>query len=168
MKQKVLLIIFVLSSFIAQSQTSNIVTAKEFDSFKINDITLSDINKTGGKQASVEAKLGTATSFKADENENYYYFVFKGLKIDFSMTGKSKPYVESYEINGSEFSLTIKSVAITVGDNISKLGNPVFSVGRNGSKSILYTVCEDCDSFVNIEFDQTTNIITKISYMDMS
>ena len=168
MKKKLFIFILLISNFVAKSQTSNIVTASEFNGFKVNNITLSDLNKTAGKQSSVEAKLGTVTSYKVDENESYYYFVFKGLKIDFSTMGKSKPYVESYEINGNEATFTIKGITITVGDNISKLGNPVFSVGRNGSKSILYTICEDCDSFVNIEFDQTTNIITKISYMDMS
>ena len=168
MKQKITLIIFILSSFIATSQTSNIVSSSDFEAFKINTIALKDLKKTKGKQPAVEALLGAVTSYSVDENESYYYFIFKGLKIDFSTMGKSKPYIESFEINSNESSLTIKETSVTIGDNISKLGTIVFSLGRNGSKSILYAVCEDCDSFVNIEFDQTTNIITKISYMDMS
>ena len=167
MKQSLLLFIFLISSFIAKSQTTNIVTSSEFNTIKINNTTLADLKKTKGKQAIVENLLGEVTSYSVDENENYYYFVFKGLKIDFSALGRSKPYIESFEINSNESSITLKDTAITVGDNISKLGTVVFSVGRNGSKSILYSVCEDCDSFVYIEFDQTTNIVTKISYMDM-
>ncbi len=168
MKQKITLIILVLTSFIAKSQTSNIVTASEFDAIKINTTSLTDLKKTNGKQSAVETLLGPVASYSVDENESYYYFTFKGLKVDFSTMGKSKPYIESFEVNSSETTFSIKGITITVGDNISKLGTTVFSVGRNGLKSILYTACEDCDSFVNIEFDQTTNIITKISYMDMS
>lgn len=167
MKKNLLLFIFLISSFIAESQTTNIVKSSEFESIKINNTVLADLKKTKGKQASVENLLGTVTSYNVDENYYYYYFVFKGLKVDFSTLGRSKPYIESFEINSNESSLTIKNIVVTIGDNISKLGTVVFSVGRNGSKSILYSVCEDCDSFVYIEFDQTTNIITKISYMDM-
>jgi len=168
MKQKIFLIILVLSSFVARSQTSNIVSSSDFDAIKINTTSLKDLKKTKGKQPAVEALLGVVTTYSVDENESYYYFTFKGLKIDFSTLGKSKPYIESFEVNTNESSFTIKDTTVTIGDDISKLGTVLFSVGRNGSKSILYTVCEDCDSFVNIEFDQTTNMITKISYMDMS
>lgn len=167
MKQKIIICLLVISSFVAKGQTSNVVTPLEFDAFKINNSTLSELKKTQGKQASVEALLGTVTSYKADENEGYYYYVFKGLKIDFS-TGKSTPYIESFEINNNEATLTIKQNTFKIGDNISVLGTIIFSLGRDGSKSIMYTACQDCDSFINIEFDQTTNIITKISYMDMS
>jgi hypothetical protein len=168
MKQKIIIAFLILSSFIANSQISNIVTSSEFDAIKINTTSLKDLKKTKGKQPAVEALLGAVTSYTVDENESYYYFTFKGLKIDFSTLGKSKPYIESFEVNTNESTFSIKDTTVTVGDDISKLGTVVFSVGRNGSKSILFTVCEDCDSFVNIEFNQTTNIITKISYMDMS
>ena len=167
MKNKLFIFLFLFTSFIAKSQTTNILKSSEFEGIKINNTTLSDLKKTKGKQAVVENLLGAVTSYNTDENENYYYFIFKGLKVDFSTLGRSKPYIESFEINSNESSLTVKNVVVTIGDNISKLGSIVYSVGRSGAKSILYSVCEDCDSFVYIEFNQTTNIITKISYMDM-
>ena len=122
MKQKIFLIILVLSSFIARSQTSNIVTSSDFDAIKINTTSLKDLKKTKGKQPAVEALLGTVTSYSVDENENYYYFTFKGLKIDFSTLGKSKPYIESFEVNTNESNFTIKDTTVTIGDDISKLG----------------------------------------------
>lgn len=168
MKQKLFILTFILTSLVVKSQTSNIVSESEFEDIKINTTSLTDLKKTKGKQTDVEALLGAVASYKVDENETYYYFTFKGLKLDFSTIGKSKPYIESFEVNTNESTITIKGTAITIGDDISKLGDIVFNVGRNGSKSILFTVCEDCDSFVNIEFDQTTNVVTKISYLDMS
>lgn len=168
MKHKIFVFIFVLSSLIAKSQTSNIITSSEFDGIKINATSLGDLKKTNGNQPAVEKLLGAAASFSVNETDTYCYFTFNGLKVDFSTMDKSNPYIESFEVNTNASSITIKGAKITIGDNISKLGDIVFSVGRNGSKSILYTVCEDCDSFINIEFDQATNIITKISYLDMS
>lgn len=168
MKQKLLIFVLVLSSFIAKSQTSNILSKTEFNDIKVNTASLADLKKTKGKQSSLESLLGKVASFSMDENETYYYYTFNGLKVDFSTMGKSKPYIESFEVTSNASSITVKGVKITIGDNISKLGNIVFSVGRNGSKSILFTECEDCDSFINIEFDQSSNVITKISYLDMS
>ncbi|CAM1349941.1 hypothetical protein [Tenacibaculum insulae] len=168
MKQKTLIVLFLLTSFIVKSQSVNVISDADFDNLKINNAKFLDLKKTKGNQSKVEALLGAVTSYKVDENETYYYFVFKGLKIDFSTMGKSKPYIESFEINSNETTIAIKDTAISIGDNIDKLGTVLFSVGRNGSKSILYSTCEDCDVFINIEFDQTSNLITKISYMDMS
>lgn len=168
MRQHLFVFLLVITSFVAKSQTSNILSESDYQNIKINNVSITDIKKAKGKKASVEKLLGAATSFTKDENEIYHYFKFNGLSVDFVMRGKSKPYVESFEINNNQASLSIKGTAVTVGDNISKLGEVVFMVARNGAKSILYTDCEDCDSFVNIEFDQATNVITKISYMDMS
>lgn len=168
MKLKIIVVLFLLTSFISFAQSVNIISDTDFDNLKINSAKLVDLKKTKGNQPKVEALLGVVTSYKVDENETYYYFVFNGLKIDFSTLGKSKPYIESFEVNSNDATLAIKDINITIGDNISKLGTIVFSVGRNGAKSILYSTCEDCDIFVNIEFDQTSNLITKISYMDMS
>ncbi|WP_420552027.1 hypothetical protein [Tenacibaculum aiptasiae] len=168
MKHRILVFIFLLSGLIAKSQTSNIITSSEFEGIKINATTLADLKKTKGKQSSVEKLLGAAASYSVNETQTYYYFTFNGLKVDFSTMGRSNPYVESFEVNSNASSVTIKGAKVTIGDNISKLGKIVFSVGRNGSKSILFTECEDCDAFINIEFDQAANTITKISYMDMS
>lgn len=166
MKQLLIIFIIVFNSLAATSQTTNIISETDFKNVKINSISLNDLKKTSGKQAKVEKLLGTITSFTTDENKNYHYFKFNGLAIDFSVSGKA--YIEAFEINNKQATLTIKDINITVGEPIKKLGEVVFSVGRNGAKSILYSTCEDCDVFINIEFNQTTNLITKISYMDMS
>ncbi len=166
MRLKLFVFLFVVTSFVAKSQTSNILSGSDYQNIKINNVIITDLKKAKGKKASVEKLLGAATSFTKDENEIYHYFKFNGLSVDFVMRGK--PYIESFEINNNQASITIKGTTVTVGDNISKLGDVVFMVARNGDKSILFTDCEDCDSFVNIEFDQGTNVITKISYMDMS
>ncbi len=167
MIQNFIISLFILSSFIAKSQTSNIVTASELDAFKINNISLADLKKTQGKQDAVQALLGTITSYKTAEN-NSTYFVFDGFTVDFSTLEGNTIYIESFEIKNNQYKLTLKNSSITVGDDIKLLGTVVFSPGRNGAKSIIYTPCEDCDNFINIEFDQTNNRITKISYLDMS
>lgn len=168
MKQIIFVFILVISSFFARSQTSNILSDSEYQNIKINNVSITDIKKSKGKKSAVEKLLGASSSFTKDENEIYNYYKFNGLSIDFFMRGKGKPYIESFEINSNQASITIKGTTVSVGDNISKFGDVIFMVARNGDKSILFTDCEDCDSFVNIEFDQTSKLITKISYMDMS
>lgn len=165
MKQLILIAFFLVASYTVKSQSINSITSVEFDAVKINTITLIDIKKTNGKQSKVESLLGTSTSYET--TEFFYHFKFDGLKLDFSKM-ENKPFIESFEILNNKVVLTVKNIAITIGDNISKLGEVNFSEGRNGAKSILYSTCEDCDVMINIEFDQTTNIITKISYFDMS
>ncbi|WGH74598.1 hypothetical protein P8625_10910 [Tenacibaculum tangerinum] len=163
MKQLVLLF-FLLTSIVAKSQT-NIITKSDFNDIKINNIALTDIKKTFGKQPKLESLLGPANSY--EENGFYYYFKFNGLKLDFSISGK-KPYIESLDVLTNESTFTIKGNTVTVGDPISKLGDVSFSTGRNGAKSILYAECDECNIFINIAFDQETNMITKINYFDMS
>ncbi|AZJ33001.1 hypothetical protein MHM83_02735 [Tenacibaculum sp. Mcav3-52] len=163
MKQ-LILVFFLLTAFIAKSQT-NIISNSDFDNIKINNIALTDIKKTLGKQAKVESLLGATVSF--EDNGFYYYFKFNGLKLDFSTSGR-KPYIESLDVLSNEATFTIKGITITVGDPISKLGEVALTTGRNGSKSILYAECDSCDVFININFDQTTKKITKINYFDMS
>ncbi|RSC94993.1 hypothetical protein [Tenacibaculum singaporense] len=163
MKQLVL-VFFLLTTFIAKSQT-NIISNSDFDNIKINNIALTDIKKTFGKQEKVESLLGATTSF--EDNGFYYYFKFNGLKLDFSTSGR-KPYIESLDVLSSEATFTIKGITVTIGDPISKLGDVALSTGRNGSKSILYAECDSCDVFINIAFDQATKKITKINYFDMS
>ena len=165
MKQSILIIFFLIASFTVKSQSVNIITSDEFDAVTINKTTLLNLKKTNGKQSKVEGLLGASTFYEA--TEFFYHFKFDGLKLDFSNM-ENQPFIESFEILNNKVVLTIKNIAITIGDNISKLGEVNFSKGRNGSKSILYSTCEDCDIMINIEFDQTTNIITKISYFDMS
>ena len=168
MKKKTLVLLLLFTSFIAKSQSVNIISESDINSIKINNVILLDLIKTKGKQAKVENLLGPVTSYKVDENQTYYYFTFKGLKIDFSLVGKNKPYIESFEVNSNETTINIKNTTITIGESIDKLDDIVFNVGRNGAKSILYSSCEDCDVFINIEFDQTSKLVSKISYMDMS
>ncbi|CAM1369421.1 conserved exported hypothetical protein [Tenacibaculum sediminilitoris] len=163
MKQLVI-VFFLLTTLIAKSQT-NIISNSDFDNIKINNVALAEIKKTFGKQAKVESLLGTTTSF--EDNGFYYYFKFNGLKLDFSTSG-SKPYIESLDVLSNQATFTIKGVTISVGDPISKLGNVTFSKGRNGSESVLFAECDECNVFINIDFDQTTKIITKINYFDMS
>lgn len=163
MKQLFLLLLLA-TSFIVKGQT-NIISNSDIESIKINNITITDIQKTYGKQPKVEALLGATTSY--ENNGFYYYFKFNGIKLDFS-TSKRKPYIESLDILTNEASFTIKGVTVTIGDSISKLGKVELSTGRNGAKSILFAECDDCDVFININFDQATNIITKINYFDMS
>ena len=167
MIQKLALVVFMFVCVCTTAQTVNVISSSDFDNVKINTTTFSDLKNTKGKKDKVEALLGATTSYNVTVNDSYYQFRYDGLKLDFSTMGKSKPYVESFELSNNKNSFTIKGITITVGENISKLSEVKISTARNGAKSILYSTCEDCDIFINIDFD-ANNTITKISYMDIS
>ncbi|WP_348715405.1 hypothetical protein [Tenacibaculum sp. 190130A14a] len=167
MKQKLLVLVFTFVCLVAKGQTVNVVSASDIDNIKINSTTLSDLKKTYGKKDKVEAFFGAPASYNVTVNNSYYQFRYDGFKLDFSTLNKKKAYIESFEISTNKNTFAIKGVTVAVGDNISKLGEVKVSTARNGAKSILYSPCEDCDLFINIDFD-ASNTITKITYYDMS
>lgn len=167
MKQKLLVLVLSFVCLIAKSQTVNVISDSDINNIKINSTTLSDLKKTYGKQDKVEAFFGTPNSYNVTVNNSYYQFRYEGFNLDFSTLNKKKPYIESFELNTNKNSFTIKGITVTIGDNISKLGDIKVSTARNGAKSILFSTCEECDLFINIDFD-ASNTITKITYYDMS
>lgn len=167
MKQKLLALVCIFICLVAKGQTVNVVSSSDIDNIKINSTTLSDLKKTNGKKDKVEAFFGAPASYNVTVNNSYYQFRYDGFNLDFSTLNKKKPYIESFELNTNKNTFTIKGVTIMVGENISKLGEVKVSTARNGAKSILFSTCEDCDLFINIDFD-AANTITKITYYDMS
>lgn len=167
MKHKLLFIAFLFVCLAVKSQNVNIISESDINNIKINNTLFSDLKNTLGEKAGVETLLGTAASYNVAVNNSYYQFKFDGLSVDFSNL-KAKSYIESFELSNNKNSFLINGKKVSVGDNISTLGDVKISNGRNGAKSILFSTCEDCDVFINIDFNTSDNTITKISYMDMS
>lgn len=167
MKQKLLALVCMFMCLAIKAQTVNVVSSSDIDNIKINSTALSDLKKTHGKKDKVEAFFGAPATYNVTVNDSYYQFRYDGFNLDFSTLNKKKPYIESFELSTNKNTFTIKGITVTVGENISKLGDVKISTARNGAKSILYSTCEDCDLFINIDFD-ASNTITKITYYDMS
>lgn len=76
--------------------------------------------------------------------------------------------IASFKIIDTNASITIKGITIKLGDNISKLGSIKYNVRNDGNYSIDYQAFEGCDSFIVIDFDQSTKLITNIYLLDLT
>jgi hypothetical protein len=85
-----------------------------------------------------------------------------------SSVNYNQPELGMFKITNSNWSMTINGVTITVGDNISLLGNVIFNTNNRESKSILYMYCDGCNSFIGIDFNQITKTITKIYFIELT
>lgn len=163
--KKILLIILIASSNLAKCQmTSNIISETEFNNIKINGITLNDIKSTNGIYSQINNLIPASIEQSVIESEEaYFYYVYDGFDISFS-----ENEISSFEISKSNWSILIQGKTLTIGSNIDVLGNVVLNTNRDGSKSIIYQYCDGCNNYITIDFDTNTNLITAITYIEMT
>lgn len=167
--KNIILILLLAFSSIASCQTANILTPTEFDNIKINNITLLTIKNTLGNEIAIENLFGPSITNNIDTDGNY--FEYDGFEIGFSALLSnvySQPIIGGFDIINNNFNITIQGVTVTIGDNISALGNVVFNTMSDGGKSIVYQYCNGCNNFISIRFNQLTNIITEIIYIEQT
>ncbi|MCH7523910.1 MAG: hypothetical protein IIC74_02585 [Bacteroidetes bacterium] len=168
------LIILLSLAFVSTAQcqiTDNIITPTEYNNIEINGIKLIDIKNTLGNQNAIESLLGTATNINIDMDGNS--FDFNGFHIGFSAIISDgtydSPILAGFRILNNSSNITIRGITVTIGSNISLLGNVVFGTSSiNGEQFISYMDCNGCNNFIMINFNQTTNIITAIYYIEMT
>ena len=171
--KNILFILAILLTTTAQCQmTSNIISETDFNNIKINDVTLSSIRATEGKEALVQ-NLYTSAILEKDINTgergpSNYWYKYDGFEFSFtSGAGTSAhPGLSSFKITRSNWSITIQGVTVKIGDNINLLGNVTFNTRSNGTKSIIYQYCNGCNSFIYIYFDQSNNRIVRIGFAE--
>lgn len=171
--KNILFILAILLSSVAQCQmTSNIISETDFNNIKINNITLSAIRATEGKETLVQ-NLYASTILEKDINTgergpSNYWYKYNGFEFAFTdsagITGH--PGLAMFEITRSNWSITIQGVTVRIGDNKNLLGSLTTNTNTDGNKSIVYQFCNGCNSFIYIDFDQSTNIITKIGFAE--
>lgn len=172
MKNTIILILFLAFSSMVSCQTANILTPTEFDSIKINGIDLLTIKGTFGEQNAIEGLFGASNKKIIDPDGEFTYFEFNGFTIGFSAQVSGSTIdslsIGDFDINNNNFNITIRGITVTIGDNINALGSVVFNTDIDGDKSIVYQYCNGCNSFIYINFNQDTNIITEIGYIEQT
>ncbi len=169
--KNLLFIIFIVSAINIQCQPNpNLLTQTEFDNIKINGISLKSIMDSNGSPTIIENLLGISNSKEIDSDGDFNHFDYDGLRIGFSaMMSDDRSFVLSaFRITDNRASITIKNTTFTIGDNISLLGNVIFSVSTDGSNSIIFKIAANYNNYIAIDFNQTTNIITKIIYIEIT
>ncbi|MBN1651839.1 MAG: hypothetical protein JW857_10960 [Bacteroidales bacterium] len=148
----------------------NVLTTSEFNNILIWETTLGSIINSRGDQTIMNSLFGNPIAVDIDNFGDFIDYKYLGVNIYFSSMFNSAGEMEiaSFKIINTNASITIKGINIKLGDNISKLGNIKFNLDKNGDYSILFQACEGCDSFIVIDFDQDTKLITKIYLLDLT
>ena len=169
MKNLTIIILLVFTSLAQCQITANIISQTEYDNIEINGIKYIDLKNTLGEQNTVETLFGTANTIEKDDDPIYggaiLYIEFYYDGLDF---GFSEGELGGFHITNSNSNITIQGITVTIGDNISVLGNVVFNTMSDGGKSIVYQYCDGCNNFISIRFNQLTNIITEIIYIEQT
>ncbi|OUR93973.1 hypothetical protein A9Q87_04515 [Flavobacteriales bacterium 34_180_T64] len=169
--KNITIILLIAFSSLGQCQTGNIITESEFDNIKINGISLLNIKNTLGEQNAMESLFGVPNDETIDPDGEFTNFEYNGFSIGFSalLSGDlNQPILGAFQITNGNYNISIQDITFTIGDNISLLGNIVFNTTNNGSPSIVYMHCEGCNNFIIIRFNQLTNTITDIQYIEQS
>lgn len=171
MKNILTIVVLLFFGISCQAQpTTNELTEEQFNNIRVNGILKTDVEATNGTIQEMESLFGVAHSVTdngeeigehtrkfvyLNNNLNEDYFIFKNLSPNNSVK------IIEFKIS----SITINGITINIGDNINLLGNNIlFNERTDGTMSIIYSLF-DYDGFsIVIEFDQNTNIITKIEY----
>ncbi|WP_299105713.1 hypothetical protein [uncultured Tenacibaculum sp.] len=168
--KNIFLIILLFTSTLAKCQIqSNIITQKEFDDIKINNVKFSSLKNTLGKEFNVKSLFGEPKKVEKDNNPIYEGDIFS---IDFYYSGLEFSFYEkevsNIKITSNSYLITIKGITVTIGDNISKLGMVNFNTNKDGSKSIIYQYCDGCNNYIYIHFNQASKKITEIGFIELT
>jgi len=163
----------IMSTSLVQCQiNANIISENEFNNIKINNVTLSAIKATEGNENQVQNLFSSIILEKdintGERGPSNYWFKYNGFEIALTDSAgtPNHPGIAMFEITNNNWSFTIQERTITIGDNINLLGNIVFNSDKNGDKSIVYQYCYGCNNFIYIDFNQDTNLITEIGYIE--
>jgi hypothetical protein len=165
MKNILLILTLSLTSLASCQITSNIITKTDFYNIKINNSTLNDIQATKGIRQQVRDLIPVIIKNATEEPEedNYYSYKCDGFNLAFE-----ENEIIAFKIPKNNWNITIQGVTVTIGTNISALGNVVLNTQKNGNKSIIYQYCDGCNNFIYIYFDQFTNEITEIGFIEQT
>ena len=153
--------------------TSNFISEAEFDNIRINNVTLSDIMNTEGDETQIRELIPATIIEKhinnGDRGPLNYSYTYDGFEITFTGNAGTPdhPGLAAFDITNSNWSITIQGKTVTIGSDIGILGNVVFNDTADGGKSIVYQYCDGCNNFIVVNFNQTTNKITEIGYIEI-
>ncbi|RSK41776.1 hypothetical protein [Mangrovimonas spongiae] len=146
---------------------TNELTQEQFDNIRIDGILKLDIEQTNGDVEEMASLFGTPQSMVdkgveiGEHTRKFVYvnnscIVFNGLSSNLTT-----PSISYFNVN----SITINNQTASIGDNINVLGDDIImNENVDGTQSIIFSLF-DYDGFsIIIEFDQSSDLITKIEY----
>lgn len=152
---------------------SNIISEREFNSAKINAVSISDIRATEGNQRKISSlNLGHIEEKRINEGNREplsYWYKFDGFELSFSSHANSyeHPGLSMFEITNSNWIFNIRGKTVRIGGSINVLGDVKINNNLSRNKSIIYQYCDGCNSFIYINFNKY-NKITEIGFVEQT
>jgi len=174
MKKSFIIIALFLTSITQCQITSNIISEVEYNNIEINGIKLKDFKATEGNELKIKNLISKPILEKdintGERGPSNYWFKYNGFEIAFTDNSGTPdhPGIAMFRITNNNWSLKIKGKIITIGDDINKLGSVVFNIKINGDKGIIYQYCNGCNNYIGIDFNQLTNEITRVYYVEQT
>ncbi|MEE9406690.1 MAG: hypothetical protein V3V28_01320 [Polaribacter sp.] len=164
---KILTILFItVFSNCSQAQRLNNLTETEYNNIKINNINWQTISDTKGNATEIRNLLGDGLMNTQGAEPSLHIEFWndsKGIYLYFEENNPNivNDYIlHDFTISNNQSSITVKGKIITIGDDISLLGNEQINVsGTDISFSTNYT-----DDILMIKFDSRSKEITSIEY----
>ena len=156
-----------------QRRIKNELIVDDWNNIKINGVTLERIGLTNGDANEFKLLFG-ATPETSDQRHEHepnpaIYHTIKGVHFGFEdQWGEGVFLLTSMEVKTKQAVIEICGKTISLGQPISNLGLVKFNTRTNGEKSIVYKVVNWDGPYLVIEFDQTTKIVTKIYYFELT
>lgn len=151
----------VVSTTILYAQT-NLLTESEFYQTKFNNLTFTELSKTGADLSKITKLLGFPDSIREGTGgvgEGWKQYKFSDGFVIGYIDITSKDFTTSINYIRAS-SINIKGITVKVGDNISVFGEQTVKLPT----SIRFIVSDDDCCPITIDYDQTTHLITKIEY----
>ena len=176
--KKILIITFnafivtgLLTGYIAKGQgIYNELTFDEWNNIKINRVTLERLGLTNGDAYEIKLLFGgTPETFdQRHEPEPAIYHEIKGVSFGFGDPDEGVFLLTSFEVETNQAVIEICGKTISLEQPISNLGVVKFNIRTSGEKSIVYNPVKSDGPVLVIEFNQTTKIVTRIYYFELT
>lgn len=159
------LVYSVLMLNINAQPTINQLTTSQYNAVKFNGVLKTSIESTEANLNLMSSLFGAPNSIQnvgEDIGEHCREFNYStGLSVYFE--GLSNNDIRVGEINAT--SITVKGITVSIGDNISVLGNNILLNNcTDGDKSIIFTHLDADGHSIVINFNEVTKRVTKITY----
>gem|GEM_PF-1268909 len=169
------LVIFLFTAAAYAQPDVNVLGETAFEAIEINGYAISQIRSTHGAKSQIKTMFGKPdkTRVNTSVGKSYGYKYQEGFKIGFSTLSSGDAPLTSFEITDQNITVNISGISFSVGDNISVLSslNLVENSGGNYLPNIeeyLIAPCEKCNHFIYITFNTSSQLITKVGYIELT
>jgi hypothetical protein len=150
-----------------------LISEADFDNIEFDGIKFIDIQQTNGNEAEIRSLFsGSNVEVKRSTDPSYNYITFritgepgKGIRISFSERMSADDLgIDRIEITGPSSVVKVRGVTVRPGSGVSNLAPFKANTDTQGNGFILFATSPMSSNPLVVEYNKTSNIITRIFY----